>query len=136
MGVIPHNNTHSLLGDKQMDAKLSNIKIGKDKPHKIVRIEDVSVKTLEDGSERLYFETVADDGVKYKINEVFIRDHTGEIKIKGIWLNFDTDKQILYTSILGRILRHLNVESIGELIGREITIAPKDNNFMILVVDE
>jgi len=111
-----------------------NLKLGGSR--KTVKIENVYTKTLEDGSERLYFDTIAEDGVKYKINEVFIKDHSGEIKVKGLWLNYDTDRQILYTSTLGKLLQYLKAASLADLVGKEILIQPKENNFMAIVCYE
>lgn len=111
-----------------------NLKLGNKR--KKVTIKNITTRTLDDGSKRIYFDTSAEDGVRYKINEVFIRDHNNEVRIKGLWLNYDTNGGILLTSTLGRLLQHLKANSLLELIDKEITIEPKENSFMAIVCYE
>jgi|WetSurSiteA1Bulk_404760.scaffolds.fasta_scaffold17804_2 hypothetical protein len=114
--------------------ELFNLKIGSNK--KKVKIINIDAKASIDGNpnKRFYVYTQSDDGAEYKVNEVWVKDHTGTLAVKGLWLNYDsTGENLLATSLLAKFLQYLNVNSVAEVIGKEVTLQPKPNGFMAIV---
>lgn len=87
-------------------------------------------------SERVYFDTISDDGSGFKVNEIWIRDHNGQVVPKSLWLSLDVNGNILSSSLLGRFLDFMRCSSIAELKDREIILEPKENDFMAVVAYE
>lgn len=112
-----------------------NIQLGSKDSLKKVTISSVAIDHNCEYS-RLTINTKGSDGSRYVITEALVKNHNNVIKTKGLYLNYDSNQDILFTSTLGRVLRHLKIESIPELIGKEVLIAPKSNNFMALVIDK
>jgi len=117
-----------------MNNELFNLKIGSNKKKvKIINI-DVKPSVIGNPNKRFYVYTQSDDGAEYKVNEVWVKDHTGSLTVKGLWLNFDsTGEQLLATSLLAKFLQYLKAENVSDMIGKEVTLEPKPNGFMAIV---
>lgn len=114
--------------------EVTDLTIGSDK--KKVTIVNTEIKPCSDlnPNKRFFIYTQSTDGAEYKINEVWVKDHTGTLVPKSLWLNFDhTGEQLLSTSLLARIMQFLNVNAISEMIGKEIVLKPKPNGFMAMI---
>jgi hypothetical protein len=111
-----------------------NLKIGTNR--KRVKITETDMRAVGEGNpnKRFFIYTQSDDGAEYKVNEVWIRDHTDQIAVKGLWVNFDaTGTQLLSTSLLAKFLKFMNVSGTQELVGKELILEPKENGFMAIV---
>jgi hypothetical protein len=114
--------------------EVRSLRIGSNK--KKVRIVGTDEKPSVDGNpnKRFYIFTESDDGAQYKVNEVWVKDHTGTLTVKGLWLNYDyTGEQLLSTSLLARFLQFMNVNDVSDIIGKEVILQPKPNGFMAIV---
>jgi hypothetical protein len=111
-----------------------SLKIGSSKKKvKITHVEMIDAGTATT-DKRFRMHTISDDGMAYKINEIWIRDHTKKIAVKGLWVNYDyTNNELQSTSLLARFLRFMGVSDTKELIGKEVTVEPKENGFMAIV---
>jgi hypothetical protein len=112
-----------------------NISLGTNK--KKVQITNVEAFPVRDDNpnQRIYLSTRSSDGAEYKINEVWTKDHTGTVVVKTLWLNFDDSQEhILSTSFLGQLLKMLEVDNTAQLVGKEITVSPKENGFMAIIL--
>lgn len=113
--------------------EVTDLTIGSNK--KKVKIIKTEIKPCSDQNpnKRFFLYTQSADGAEYKINEVWIRDHTGTLVPKSLWLNYDhTGEQLLSTSLLARVMQFLNVMSVSEMVGKEIVLTPKPNGFMAM----
>lgn len=116
---------------------LSSLKVGSNR--KKVKIISVSSKLAkpDDKGERIYIETRSDDGAEYKVNEVWTKDHKGNIVVRSLWLSLDDSKQnILETSQFGELLKYLGCSGPTDLIGKEVIVSPKENKFMAIIMYE
>lgn len=102
---------------------------------KKVTIVDIESRPVKDGNpnERIFISTKSDDGAEYKCNEVWVKDYQGNLVVKSLWLNYDdTKEKLLATSLMGQLLTLLNIDNTNDLIGKEVTVKPKDNGFMAI----
>lgn len=115
-------------------SEVRSLKIGSNK--KKVKIVGTDEKASVDGNpnKRFYIFTESDDGAQYKVNEVWVKDHTGTLTVKGLWLNYDcTGEQLLSTSLLAKFLQYMHVDDVADIIGKEVILQPKPNGFMAIV---
>ena len=113
------------------------LKIGTSR--KKVTIKHVDAKSPTDGNPnmRVYLHTQAEDGAEYRVNEIWTKDRTGTIVVKGLWLNFDVSgEKLLKTSLLAKFLEFMKTKEVSELIGKEVILEPKENSFMAVVAYE
>lgn len=114
--------------------EVTNLKIGSNK--KKVKIIGIDSTISIDGNpnKRFYIYTQSADGAEYKVNEIWVKDHTGTLTVKGLWLNYDyTGEQLLSTSLLAKFLQFLNINDVNSIVGKEVILQPKPNGFMAIV---
>jgi len=106
-----------------------------------VEIKKVSTKTdnspIEKETEKLFIRAEDADGAKYLINEAWVRDYNQQIVVKGMWVKRDATNTKLFSgksNLLAQLLTKLNVRKVSELVGKEVSIEPKDNNYMAVVL--
>jgi hypothetical protein len=87
------------------------------------------------GSPKLYLKTKSTDGKPYTINEVWIKSYNGKRTTRGLWLDTDVNDQIRRGSELHRLLESLGANSVADLVNKEITVEPKENGFMCIVLE-
>ena len=83
------------------------------------------------GRNKLYLK-VTDGQRSFTVNEIWCKDDNKPTQ--GLWMDFDQDGQIFATSDLARLLASLDISSIGELIGKVITVKPKNNGFLCVKI--
>lgn len=119
------------LGSSRLKAVIKSVEIKK----VLTKTDDPLAPEKE--SEKLFLKAEDTDGAKYLINEAWIRDHNRQIVVKGMWIKRDESSTKLFrgkTNLLAQLLTSLNVTKVSELIGKEVTIEPKDNNYMAIVL--
>jgi hypothetical protein len=101
-----------------------------------VRIIGVESKKVnldnETSADKMVLITETREGNKFNVDEVLIKQKESLVT-RGLWIIRDDDKNILSTSTLGRFLNFLQVKTVKDLMGKEITLAPKDNQFMAAI---
>lgn len=120
-----------------MSKSLLGLGIGSSR--KKVKITDIECEKYDpnDRNERVYIHTTSDDGAKFKVSEVWIRDHKQEIVPKGLWIDLDhTNTAIRQTTLLARLMQYVGASNTDELLGKELFVEPKQNGFMAIVLYE
>lgn len=111
-----------------------DLKLGESKV--TVKITDLQQKQVmlegKEPSSKLVLVTETSGGRIYNIDEVWIKGKELQSP-KGLWITLDNTGNINASSTLGRFLKHMQVDSLKDLIGRCITLAPKENNFMAAI---
>jgi hypothetical protein len=110
-----------------------DLKLGDDKIQvKITDFQQKTVQLVENNkpSEKIVLITETEEGRQYNIDEVWVK---GKAKPTGLWITLDSKGSISASSTLGRFLKFMQVSSLKELCGKQITLTPKDNNFMAAV---
>jgi hypothetical protein len=72
----------------------------------------------------------------YLIDEAWVRDRQGVQIVTGLWFKVDVNGDVLSDSTPGKLMRFLKVETVRELIGKEVQLHPKPNHFLAVVVTE
>jgi hypothetical protein len=122
----------SIETNKSTPVDFLSLKVGGSKTYtKVIRVEHSPVDN------RVFIHTETSDGRRFKCNEIWLRDHTGEVTWKTLFLNFDsTGSNILAGSNISKLLEFYNVETLGDLVGKEILLEPKSNGFLAIVAYE
>lgn len=68
-----------------------------------------------------------------RLNEAWIRTKKGELKAQGLWLKYDIEGNINQLSTIGKLMSYFNVITIKELLGKEVQIYPKRNDFRAII---
>ena len=109
------------LGESKIQVKITDLQSKK------VPFED-----KPEPAEKIVIVTETPSGRVYNVDEVWINGKDGKTT-KGLWLYLTDDGRILATSTLGRFLRYMSVDSLSALVGKEVTLMPKTNNFMAAI---
>lgn len=118
------------LGSSRLTAVITSVEI-----KKVLTKTDATNPEKE--TEKLFVRAEDADGAKYLINEAWIRDHNKQIVVKGMWVKRDASSNKLFsgrTNLLAQLLTSLKVTRVSELIGKQISIEPKENNYMAIVL--
>lgn len=119
------------LGSSRLTAVIKSVEIKK------VLTKTDNPSSPEKETEKLFIRAEDTDGAKYLINEAWIRDHNQQIVVKGMWVKRDATSSKLFSgksSLLAQLLTSLRVTKVSELIGKEVAIEPKENNYMAIVL--
>jgi hypothetical protein len=114
-----------------------NAKIGKnDDGIRELKVVDVSVGsvTFEDGrtTEKLFITCETPDGERqFKISEAWNSTKKGK-KVQGLWVQLDTNNNIIANSSLGKLLSYLKAESPNDLLGMKLTGYPDSKGYLVL----
>ncbi|HEY3294947.1 MAG TPA: hypothetical protein VGL38_05895 [bacterium] len=99
---------------------------------------EVSVEQRRDGAGKLSPKVIltveGEDKLKYIVDSAWVERSGKGSESRGLWLRRDFNGQILHTSTVAEVLRHHSVDTLGGLIGREVTLHPKHNGFLAIVV--
>jgi len=71
-------------------------------------------------------------GRSLNIDEGWVKDFKGSLVHQAFWVTTDDDGQISKFSTLGKLMSHLEVETIADLIGKEVRGYPKENGFTVI----
>jgi hypothetical protein len=99
---------------------------------KALQTKQVPFPDRPEPAEKVLLVTETPEGRVYNVDEVWIKIKENQ-KSCGLWITLDSKGKILTTSTLGRFLRFMKVTSLQELINKDITLSPKDNNFMAAI---
>jgi len=119
------------LGSSRLTAVIKSVEIKK------VLTKTDNPSSPEKETEKLFIRAEDTDGAKYLINEAWIRDHNQQIVVKGMWVKRDASSNKLFSgksNLLTQLLTSLRVTKVSELIGKEVAIEPKENNYMAIVL--
>ena len=86
------------------------------------------------GSPKLYLKTKSNDGKQYTINEIWNGSNKGTRTTRGLWMDTRVANKIRLGSELHRLLQSLGVDSIEGLVNKVVTLEPKENGFMCVVL--
>jgi hypothetical protein len=113
---------------------ISNVELGNSRRKATIRGFHSKLAKPDDKGERIYITCVTPGGKEFKVNEVWVQDRKKQVTVvRGLWWAPDEDGRVTDNSEFGRLLAFLGCNSTSELIGKEVTIAPKENKFMAIV---
>ena len=96
-----------------------------------VTIKDIGTKTIQmqnKEQDKCIFTCETSDGRSLNISDVYVTDKDGNQKIQGLWWN----GKITPGSALYKLLKYHNVSKLRDLIGKQVSVAPDPNDFLIL----
>ncbi len=96
-----------------------------------VTIKDIGTKTIQMSNkeqDKCIFTCETADGRALNISDVYVTDKDGNQKIQGLWWN----GKITPGSALYKLLKYHNVSKLRDLIGKQVSVAPDPNDFLIL----
>ena len=70
---------------------------------------------------------------RLRLDEAWVRDRKGELRAHGLWLKHDIDGNINQLSTIGKLMTHFKALTVKELLGKEVQIHPKKNDFMAII---
>ncbi len=121
-----------------MEQSILNIGIGD--PTKTLKIVDIRIDEIQFDDDRksskavLICETV--DGRNIEISEAWVVDKKGNKKVQGLWINLDGKKKLAANSVLAKFLTYHKVGTINELMTKEITGYPDENDYTVFTTIE
>lgn len=125
---------------KRMETKeMENVEIGEDTPQmsatKCViadcRVDVVKNKDGKEIGKKVILSVDHPDAPDRKIEISSVKYNMGDkVKISGIWMNLDKDKNIPYKSALASMLRHLKKKKISDLKGEKIMTVTDEQGYL------
>ena len=85
------------------------------------------------GRKKLYVEVNPENGKKYTVNEVWYKSKDGTLVTQGLWLDLDVAGELYATSALARLLDFMGLNTVGDLLGKELVLQPKENGFLCFI---
>lgn len=71
------------------------------------------------------------------IDEAWVKGKTGQFENKGLWVELEPGTSTFTAqSAIGKIMRLYGVNSLGELIGKELSGVFKPNGYLALLTEE
>ena len=116
-----------------MEQGILNIGIGE--PTKTLTVRDLRVDEVQFDDDRtsnkavLICETA--DGRNIEISEAWVVDKKGNKKVQGLWINLDGKKKLAANSVLAKFLTFHRVGTLNELINKELTGYPDENDYTV-----
>ena len=115
-------------------ADISNVELGSSRRTATIRKYYSKLAKPTDKGERIYIECITPGGMEFTVNEVWIFDKKKQERtVRGLWWAPDENGKCSDTSEFGKLLAFLGCKKTPELIGKEVTICPKENKFMAIV---
>jgi hypothetical protein len=112
-----------------MKTNYHSLKIGCHR--KKATIRDFEIR-LPKGREKLYLKVCPKDGQELTVSEIWYKDENNKFVTQGLWVELDSNDQLYPTSSLARLLKFMGIDTIGELIGKDIFLKPKTNGFLCI----
>lgn len=115
------------------------LNIGIGKLERTVRVENIEKKSvgMKDGrtSEKIEFTVLDNNNKTFKISDCWVDDVKTGKSIKGLWFT-EGAGGLSPASALAKLLKYHNVESLGQLIGKDLAAFPDLNDFLVLTACE
>jgi 3-hydroxy-3-methylglutaryl CoA synthase len=86
------------------------------------------------GRPKLYLKAQQSGGIELTVNEVWQQNNESKMVTQGLWIIPDTHGNLYSGSTLARLLTSMDLHSIGDLIGKTITLRSKPNGFLCVVM--
>ena len=116
-----------------MEQGILNIGIGE--PTKTLTVRDMRIDEVQFDDDRTSNKAVmiceTADGRTIEISEAWVVDKKGNKKVQGLWINLDSKKKLAANSVLARFLTFHKVGTINELINKELTGYPDENDYTV-----
>lgn len=86
------------------------------------------------GRRKLYLHAQQEDSIELTVNEVWQKNNEGKMVTQGLWIVPDANGNLYAGSTLARLLTSMGLRSIEDLVGKVITLRPKPNGFLCVVL--
>ena len=105
-------------------------------PKRILRVTGVDKKPvkMKDGrtSDKIILKTVEDaTGKTFDISDSWVEDNTSTKRVAGLWFSV-IDGNLNPSSTLAKVLKFYEVDTIGNLIDKEVVAYPDKNDYLVL----
>lgn len=111
------------------------LNIGIGKLERTVNVQNIEKKAvnMKDGrsSDKIEFTVLDNNGKTFKISDCWVDDAKTGKTIKGLWYTEGVGG-LSPASALAKLLKHYSVESLGQLIGKDLVAFPDMNDFLVL----
>lgn len=123
-----------------MTIDFMNLPIGS--PTRTVTIQNISkekvkIPSRDKISEKIVFTVSNGDDREFKISDAWVEDNKGARKIQGLWFTTTTDKsgatKLSPASALAKLLRYYKVDTIQDMLKKDVFVHPDNDNFLVLV---
>lgn len=107
----------------------------KDDEKRKLKVVDIAEKEVQlknqDIAKKVIFKTVETaTGKNFTISDAWIESPSDK-RVAGIWLSLEEEQEISKGSTLAKLLKRQEVDTLGELIGKELDAYPDKNNFLV-----
>jgi hypothetical protein len=101
-----------------------------------LKIIDISVDTItfddDRTADKVFLTCQTKDGEhEFKISEAWSKTRKGN-KVQGLWVQFDKENKLVANSTLAKLLNHLNVSKLNDLIGKDVIGYPDTKGYVVL----
>ena len=115
-----------------------DLKIGtKKRKVKVNEIRQIDIDVNGKPATKVVFDVIDEcTGNEFQISDAWISTNKA-FQIKGMWLTLQNDKKEISTaSTLAEVLNYYKVDSLKELVSKEVLVYPDPQNFLVLVACE
>jgi len=117
-----------------IDRNVMNLRVGGKK--QIGKVEAVQTQNVPDREGNILPKMiliVSTETNVFKVDEAWIYNKDNILKPQGLWIKLDSKGRINAISTLAKIMQHLNILKISDIVGKEVELYPKPNGFLALV---
>jgi|APSaa5957512576_1039674.scaffolds.fasta_scaffold00176_6 hypothetical protein len=116
------------------DKDFLNIGVGRsNKTVTVINIDQEEVNLPSGPSSKAIFTVRDAEGREFKISDLLLEDR-GESKKAGLWININDDGELSSYTGLAKLIKFYEVNSLQELIGKEVNADNDDNGFLVLSI--